>query len=55
MTSKLIAPELARKIRDEFQTRQQIIEASIKTLVELESPSGDFDGSRAVVDVLVTQ
>ena len=53
MTSKLIAPELARKIRDEFQARQEIIEALIKTLVELESPSGDFDGSRAVVDVLV--
>jgi len=53
MTSKLIAPELARKIRDEFQTRQEIIEAFIKTLVELESPSGDFDGSRAVVDVLL--
>jgi glutamate carboxypeptidase len=52
MTSKLIAPDLAKRIRDEFQKRQETVESFIKTLVELESPSGDADRSRAVVDVL---
>src|SRR6476660_2977170 len=53
MTANLIPPEMARRIRGEFQRRQESIEAFIRTLVELESPSGDPDRSKAVVDVLV--
>ncbi|MCA1573524.1 MAG: hypothetical protein LC770_03100, partial [Acidobacteria bacterium] len=33
--------------------RQDEILGSIRKLVETESPSGDFDGSRTVVDLLV--
>src|SRR5688572_13049723 len=33
--------------------RQDEILSAIRRLVETESPSGDFDGSRAVVDLLV--
>jgi glutamate carboxypeptidase len=53
MPSKLIAADLANQLLNAFKTRQQSIEAFIKTLVEIESPSGDEAGSRAVVDKLV--
>lgn len=53
MSENLIPPEIARRIQSEFQRRQESIETFIKTLVELESPSGDQDRSKAVVDVLV--
>src|SRR5262245_30070958 len=36
-----------------LQTRQAYVEAFIRSLVEIESPSGDVEGSRAVVDLLV--
>ena len=45
--------QLARQIFDALQTRQAEVEAFIQSLVEVESPSGDEEGSRAVVDVLV--
>jgi glutamate carboxypeptidase len=54
MTANLIPPDIARRIRSEFQRRQDSIESFIKTLVELESPSGDPDRSKALVDVLVS-
>ncbi len=43
----------SRKILDALQRRQTEIEAFIQSLVEVESPSGDEEGSRAVVDLLV--
>ena len=43
---------LARPILAALQTRQAEVEAFIQSLVEVESPSGDMDGSRAVVDLL---
>lgn len=43
----------ARQILDALQTRQAAVEAFIQSLVEVESPSGDVEGSRAVVDLLV--
>src|SRR3569832_2966450 len=43
---------LARQILAALQTRQAEVEAFIQSLVEVESPSGDMEGSRAVVDVL---
>jgi glutamate carboxypeptidase len=44
---------VARSIFTALQARQPEIEAFIQALVETESPSGDEQGSRAVVDVLV--
>src|SRR5690242_12113009 len=44
---------LARQILAALQTRQTEIEAFIQSLVEVESPSGDMEGSRAVVELLV--
>src|SRR6185503_17943192 len=42
----------ARQIFNALQTRQAEVEAFIQSLVEAESPSGDMEGSRAVVDLL---
>jgi glutamate carboxypeptidase len=44
--------ELARQIFTALQTRQAEVERFIQSLVEVESPSGDVEGSRAVVDLL---
>jgi glutamate carboxypeptidase len=44
---------VARQIFTALQARQSEIEAFIQSLVETESPSGDEQGSRAVVDLLV--
>ncbi|HEY2961869.1 MAG TPA: M20 family metallopeptidase [Pyrinomonadaceae bacterium] len=43
---------LANQILESLQSRQGEIETFIRALVEVESPSGDESGSRAVVDVL---
>src|SRR5689334_2611880 len=43
---------LARQILAALQARQAGVEAFIQSLVEVESPSGDMEGSRAVVDLL---
>jgi glutamate carboxypeptidase len=43
---------IARQILDALQTRQAEVESFIQSLVEVESPSGDMEGSRAVVDLL---
>src|SRR6185295_2899911 len=43
---------LARQILAALQTRQAEVEAFIQSLVEVESPSGDMEGSRGVVDLL---
>lgn len=53
LTSNLISKSLAQQIFEKFQTRQADIESFIRALVEVESPSGDEEGSRAVVDLLV--
>jgi len=45
--------QLARQVLDRLQSRQAEIEKFIQALVEVESPSGDEEGSRAVVDLLV--
>ena len=42
----------ARQIFAALQTRQPEIEAFMQALVDVESPSGDQEGSRAVVDLL---
>lgn len=42
----------ARQIFNALQQRQPEIEAFIRSLVEVESPSGDVEGSRGVVDLL---
>jgi len=44
---------VARQIFSALQARQTEIEAFIQSLVETESPSGDEQGSRAAVDLLV--
>jgi glutamate carboxypeptidase len=44
---------VARQIFTALQARQPEIEVFIQSLVETESPSGDEQGSRAVVDLLV--
>ncbi len=43
---------MARQIQDVLRRRQPEIEAFIRELVEVESPSGDVEGSRTVVDLL---
>jgi len=50
MTATLITPDLAKQVQGSIQSRQSSIEALIKTLVEIESPSGNESGSRRVVD-----
>jgi len=44
---------VARQLFAALQTRQTEIETFIQSLVEVESPSGDMEGSRGVVDLLV--
>src|SRR5829696_588677 len=44
---------IPRQIFAALQSRQAEVEAFIQALVEVESPSGDEEGSRAVVDLLV--
>lgn len=53
LSSELISAALANQIFERLQTRQSEIESFMRALVEVESPSGDEDGSRAVVDLLV--
>jgi glutamate carboxypeptidase len=52
MTGQLISSSLANQILNQFRMRQSDIESFIRALVEVESPSGDESGSRAVVDLL---
>jgi glutamate carboxypeptidase len=52
MTVKLISSALVKQLLSAFKARQEIIEGFIKTLVEIESPSGDEAGSRAIVNAL---
>jgi glutamate carboxypeptidase len=47
-----MSAELSRQILNGLQARQPQIEKFIRMLVEAESPSGDEEGSRAVVDLL---
>ena len=52
MTDQLVSPALAGQILERFCERQSDIESSIRALVEIESPSGDIEGSREVVAAL---
>lgn len=52
MTGQPISASLANQIRERFTAKQSEVESLIRALVEIESPSGDVDGSRAVVDLL---
>jgi glutamate carboxypeptidase len=45
---------VARRIFAALDERQTEVEAFIRSLVEVESPSGDMEGSRGVVDLLAT-
>ena len=49
----MIDDSIPRQIFAALQSRQAEVEAFIQGLVEVESPSGDEEGNRAVVDVLV--
>ena len=49
MTGQRYTPSLANQILDRFRERQNDIESFIRALVEIESPSGDVEGSREVV------
>jgi glutamate carboxypeptidase len=48
----LFSSSVAAEILDRFRERQSDLEAFIRALVEIESPSGDVDGSREVVAAL---
>ncbi len=48
-----MSAHFARQVFDRLQSRQAELEKFIQSLVEVESPSGDEEGSRAVVDLLV--
>src|SRR5215218_118694 len=48
-----MSDQLVRQVFNRLQSRQAEIEKFIQALVEVESPSGDEEGSRAVVDLLV--
>ena len=48
-----MSAQFARQVFDRLQSRQAEVEKFIQALVEVESPSGDEEGSRAVVDLLV--
>jgi glutamate carboxypeptidase len=52
MTGQLISAALAGQVLQRLQTRQNDVESFMRALVETESPSGDEDGSRAVVELL---
>lgn len=52
MMGQHISPSLADQILNRFRERQSDIESFIRTLVEIESPSGDVEGSREVVAAL---
>src|SRR4051794_20117657 len=52
MTGQSISLPLAKQLLERFQTRQNEVESFIRALVETESPSGDANGSRAVVDLI---
>ena len=52
MTGQLISASLANQILNRFRERQSDIESFVRALVEIESPSGDVEGSRDVVAAL---
>ena len=52
MMGQHISPSLAEQILDKFRARQSDVESFIRALVEIESPSGDVEGSREVVAAL---
>ena len=52
MRGQLISASLAEQLLDRFRERQSDIESLIRALVEIESPSGDLEGSREVVAAL---
>jgi len=52
MSANPISFSAARQIQELLKARQAEIEAFIQAVVETESPSGDENGSRAVVDLL---
>lgn len=54
MTGQRYTPSLANQILDSFRERQNDIESFIRALVEIESPSGDDEGSREVVARVAT-
>jgi glutamate carboxypeptidase len=53
MTGQHISPSLVGQILNRFRERQSDIEAFIRALVEIESPSGDMEGSREIVAALM--
>jgi glutamate carboxypeptidase len=49
-----ISTTLARQLQEHFQGRRDQIISVVRALVETESPSGDLEGSRAVVELLAS-
>jgi len=52
LISQLIEAPVAQQILERLQARQHEIESFMRALVEIESPSGDENGSRLMVDLL---
>ena len=52
MTGQLISSSFAVQVLDRFRERQSDVESLMRALVEIESPSGDVEGSREVVAAL---
>ena len=52
MTGELISASSVKQILDRLQSRQDAVESFIRALVEIESPSGDGNGSAAVVELI---
>jgi len=48
----MISQELLKRVRDDYVQRQAETLALIRSVVEIESASGDEDGSRSIVNVL---
>jgi glutamate carboxypeptidase len=54
MTGQQYSASLAGQILERFRKRQTDLESFMRALVEIESPSGDLEGSRQVVAALAT-
>jgi glutamate carboxypeptidase len=52
MTGQTISSSLTAQVLERFRERQSDVESFIRALVEIESPSGDVEGSREVVAAL---
>lgn len=54
MTGEVISSSVVKQILNRFQSRQGDVETFIRALVEIESPSGDENGSARIIELLAT-